>query len=173
MKNDKLIIFILATLLLVAVAVIVLQNISIPKEIKPNHLVEETAGVTPEEGTPPSEKEDGVDETSVSDLIIGEWQSLSDPQSVIAFYANGEVEDIYGGGAVSESGTYYIFESPSALPSEVAESLPGLESDAAYLRQTFGSADYYYAIIGLDTDSLSLIYLARGNTLEYRRLTTE
>lgn len=171
--RHQILVAILSVLLFAAIGVIVWQNYSEDQNnTSPTQgVVEENPGIVEGEFSAPQVSRDKT--VSSNNLIVGEWQSLSDPQSVIAFYANGEVEDIYGGGAVSESGTYYIFESPSALPSEVAESLPGLESDAAYLRQTFGSADYYYAIIGLDTDSLSLIYLARGNTLEYRRLTTE
>lgn len=103
-------------------------------------------------------------------LIVGSWQSLDDPQSVLHFQSNGEMQDIYSGGAVNELGTYQVFDSGNSLPTEITELGENIDSAGVYLRQSFGPEDYYYLIDALDLNSLSLFYLPRGNILEYRRI---
>lgn len=113
-----------------------------------------------------SEVAEAEDEEAPQVRLVGVWQSVDDPQSVITFEANGEVTDTYGGGVLVETGTYQLFESRSALPEDL-----GVTSEGPFLRQTFGEEDYYYEVSELSESVLELIHLSgRGNVLRYERL---
>lgn len=170
MKNAPIII--LSALLLLSLGFIVWQNfLQKDTQIDTENRQEESVknGDLKEEEKKYDEKT-LPSQGDVRELIVGSWQSLDDEQSVVVFQSNGEIQDIYAGGAVNEFGTYQIFDSANSLPPTEMERALSVNDTGPYLRQTFGDQDYYYVILELDSEDLSLSYLARGNTLKYRRV---
>lgn len=137
-------------------------------EPAPQHDTDESAsleGREDDEGHP--NHEEGHTEQGSSE-IYGTWRSLDDAQSVITFHPDGSVTDIYGGGALVETGSYQLFEGVDNLPLDFPELATGL-----YLRQSFGGEDYYYEITELDKGYLELIFVSgRGNILRYERVSS-
>lgn len=173
--NNKILIIVLSALLFLSVSFIVWQNF-IKKDKKdssdPQNTVDETVldANDSEEREEGSEKEEELTVNRAERLIIGSWQSEDDELSVVHFNADGEVHDVYAGGAVSESGTYQIFDSLDFLNEEERELALNLESSGIFLRQTFGQENYDYVILKMDVDTLELSYLSRGNTLRYKKV---
>lgn len=163
---------ILGALLVFAVGFIIWQNfLQTETDFLPG---EQGEHIKNEEPRPVDKEEEADSEQSpasdVRDLIVGAWQSVQDEQSVVVFEASGEMQDIYAGGAVNERGTYQIFDSPNTFPAEEAGLALSIAEGAYYLRQTFGSENYYYAVLELDEETLILSYLLRGNILEYKKI---
>jgi len=100
-----------------------------------------------------------LSETSIKENIVGTWLSTQDPKSIVVYRQDNTVEDIYDDQTLGAgSWDLYTDENASYNPS------------GFFLRTTIGSETYEYAIISTGKDSLSLNYLARGNTLEYTRV---
>lgn len=98
--------------------------------------------------------------------IVGQWQKSDDSLSTLTFEADGVIIDTYGGGAISETGTYDYVSSESDLP----EGAP-YDPDSTYLRQTFGNQSYYYEIVLLDSRTLELLFLSEpSRTVKYTRV---
>jgi len=163
MKKNVLII-VLGTLLVGALVFIFLDQWSRAKVVPPAKTIETTNDT---EGVVNKTTSNKKDTTKISEAsIVGAWQSKDDPQSEITFTKDGEVVDIYGGGVIHETGNYQIFKSPSDLPEGVRA-----VADGPFLRETFGSDEYYYEIDELSDSSLVLIFISgKGNTLRYVRV---
>ncbi len=97
--------------------------------------------------------------------LPGTWQSVEDPKYVLAFEAGGKMTEKYDG-KVTDTGSWKVLSSVSATGlTDVPENLGSgiaLEIDR--------EAPYYYSIITLDTDSLAMFYLPRGNVLTFTRI---
>jgi hypothetical protein len=108
---------------------------------------------------------EGFDENDFNSLLFGVWQSVDDSQNTIAFYANGEMTDSYGGGAINEMGTYQLFRNSTNLL------IDGIQNQQSMvLRQTFGTEEYYYEVETLSEDLLELIFVRDGSVVRYERM---
>lgn len=109
-----------------------------------------------------------VDDALPADSIAGVWQSTEDPNSIRTIYENGGFMDTYEGmeDATTE-GSWVTFtedNAPEAFPFEVAE-------DTTYLALQAAEETLFFSIAELTEERLVLIYLNRGGTLEYTRVT--
>jgi hypothetical protein len=91
-----------------------------------------------------------------SEEILGEWRSKDDKKSVVVFSEDGTFKSVYDEEELS-SGSWRIEEERG-------------EFDVSfYLYQEVDEEVYEYEITNIDEENLSLIYLDRGNILEYER----
>jgi hypothetical protein len=91
-----------------------------------------------------------------SEEILGEWRSKDDKKSVVVFNEDGAFKSVYDEEELS-SGSWRIEEERG-------------EFDVSfYLYQEVDEEVYEYEIASIDEENLSLIYLDRGNILEYER----
>jgi hypothetical protein len=91
-----------------------------------------------------------------SEEILGEWRNKDDKKSVVVFNEDGTFKSVYDEEELS-SGSWRIEEERG-------------EFDVSfYLYQEVDEEVYEYEITNIDEESLSLIYLDRGNILEYER----
>jgi len=86
--------------------------------------------------------------------FVGHWQSTDDVNSEVVYNADGTMQDIYSG-EVLGSGTWEIPPGSYAFPR---------------LETNIDGNTYTYSVLNVESDAMSLSYLARGNTLNYRRL---
>jgi hypothetical protein len=107
----------------------------------------------------------GNELSAVASAISGRWQSTEDESFVREFRANGSIVDTYTGETVASStGAWSVFtgNNPNA-------ELP-LEADTIYLAILMDNEPLYFSVEEADEDSLVLIYLNRGGTLEFERI---
>jgi hypothetical protein len=91
-----------------------------------------------------------------SEEILGEWRSKDDKKSVVVFNEDESFKSVYDEEELS-SGSWRIEEERG-------------EFDVSfYLYQEVDEEVYEYEITNIDEENLSLIYLNRGNILEYER----
>lgn len=103
--------------------------------------------------TPPSVEETDIDRASR--LIVGAWQSESDPSSIERYEAAGSYTSIYGR-SVAGSGTYQVS----------GECGPGM---TLTVKLSGEATPYCYFISEIGEDHLALTFSGRGNTLTFRR----
>ena len=108
---------------------------------------------------PPSNGTTAPMDYAATDMALqGYWQSLDDPNAMIAFFAPSDMEDYYEGELLSSS-DYFLSD---ACPDEVPNGgLYLIATDREY------SDTLCYAIMTLDEYGLELMYLPRGNILRY------
>jgi len=95
-----------------------------------------------------------VPETTVgTEQIIGTWQSIDDEQALVIFNEDGSVENMYGGQEVS-GGTWSTSD----------------EAEGAFLHTVVDGEKYEYVVLKVNETTLTLSYLAHGNTLNYTRV---
>lgn len=88
-------------------------------------------------------------------LLVGAWQSEGDPLSVERYAADGTYVSVYGK-SVAGSGSYQL---PGACGA-------GLTLTIQLANE---STPFCYSVAAVDETGLTLIYLARGNTLQFKR----
>ena len=89
----------------------------------------------------------------VREAIVGRWEDAEDSASVLVYNADGTMLDEYEG------------EEPDTGTWEVSD-----DSSFVRLSVVIGGLDYDYEVIAVSAEDLSISYLARGNTLRYRRV---
>lgn len=94
-------------------------------------------------------------------LLQGQWISVDDEKSVIEFMGDKKI-DIYDGEIMEE----IIFKLYKELPDGgVGEE----DANGEYMTAEVNGDVFQYKIIDLSSTKLSLMFLPRGNILEYRR----
>jgi len=96
------------------------------------------------------------------DLLQGKWISTDDTNSMIEFKDNSKI-DYYSDEQLSEESFNLYQDWPVAENSQV-------NKNGEYLIVGSSEAPFEYAIADLSDEVLVLIYLPRGNTLEYERV---
>jgi hypothetical protein len=91
-----------------------------------------------------------------SEKIVGEWRSKEDEKSLIIFNEDGTFKDVYNSEGVF-SGSWEIKEEEDEI------------DVSFYLYERIDEEVYKYEIIDIDEENLLLIYLTRGNILEYEK----
>ncbi len=94
--------------------------------------------------------------------IVGTWQSTEDPKAVVVYKADGTVEDRYDGEVMS-TGTWELY----------ADGEAEYDPSSVFLRTTIDGETYEYAVLDSGESQLTINYLARGNTLDYERVTED
>lgn len=89
-------------------------------------------------------------QSSYKTLIVGRWRDISDHKSEIVFTKNYKID--YYNNQKMDSFTYKI------------------KGDSLVTFDKIDSFYLYYDIDNLDKENLNLVYLARGNTLVYKRV---
>ncbi|PCI90319.1 hypothetical protein COB18_01025 [Candidatus Kaiserbacteria bacterium] len=106
------------------------------------------------------ESETMISETSrIQVALVGTWSSVDDQESVVAFDSDGTFSDTYNDVSV-EVGSWEVYEQSGTVD----------EPTGIFLRKTTNDGEMLYAVLTIDTEILSLSYLARGNTLNYTRI---
>lgn len=124
--------------------------------------------ITPEEDvTAPTEEVGGVAEAPLpNNSLAGTWQSIDDSKFLRTIYENGGYTDTYVGDSdASENGPWVTFTKATA-PSDIPYPL---EDNVTYL-QLSGSVTLYFKILELSENRLTLVYLNRGNILQFVRV---
>jgi len=107
-----------------------------------------------------------VDTALPADSIVGVWQSTQDSNFIRTIYENGGYADTYIGEEASTEGPWVTFmadTAPVEFPYQVEEGAEYLE-----LKDTDGSL--YFKVVERTEEKLVLIYLDRGNVLEFMRV---
>ena len=98
--------------------------------------------------------------------IVGTWQSTQDPKFIRTIYENGGYSDTYvGDPEASENGPWVTFTKANAPESL---SFP-LKENTTYL-QLSGDVILHFEIVSVTDKVLTMIYLNRGNVLEFVRI---
>ena len=111
-----------------------------------------------------SQEKDEVSLTEeYSEKIIGEWKSKEDEKSVVLFKEDETFKDIYDKEEVS-SGEWVVKDKKGNfdITFHLYKTVEGEE----------GEDVYEYEITRIDEENLSLVYLERGNVLEYEKITS-
>lgn len=116
----------------------------------------------------PEESVNGVarPDTEIAVELAGTWESTQDSRFIREFRADGTVIDRYEGDeSATTQGSWNFVADPA---SERAE-LPVVK-DAKILKIQFSEEVLYFALTGLSSTELSMIYLQGNGTLEFRRV---
>ncbi|UOQ68739.1 hypothetical protein [Hymenobacter volaticus] len=103
----------------------------------------------------------GAATKTIYQLLQGKWRSAGDDQYVLELKGHRYLD--YYGGKLSDS-TEFILD--KACPSAPEAGHPG--DNERYLVQP--KEDMCWEIVGVDEESLELIYTSRGNTLSFKRI---
>lgn len=88
-------------------------------------------------------------------LVLGSWKSDDDALSMLVFEENGVTRDIYNGEEVSVG---------------VWEMEINTDDELISLKKTVDEEEFLYTLVSVNNTELALIYLGRGNTLSYTRV---
>ncbi len=101
------------------------------------------------------------DENEIFDIykekIIGKWESVEDEKYILLFEENGSFSDTYDGELIG-SGSWEL------------EEVFGEFDITFHLHKELDGEEYEYEVLNIDDNNLVLLYLGRGNILEYVRL---
>ena len=92
--------------------------------------------------------------------LVGTWQSVDDANAIIVFDEGGVYRDYYDGENLGE-GAWQVHG---------AEYGDGRHASEFFIETTIDGGVYGYALLELTDTELAMSYLARGNTLVYRRV---
>ncbi len=98
--------------------------------------------------------------------ILGKWQDTTDPKFVREFKENEVIDSYAGDASLKTSGTWTVFtkENPD-------QGFTGtFESGAVYIGIKSKESNLYFKLGKLTPESLELVYLDRGNTLIFTKL---
>lgn len=95
-------------------------------------------------------------------LMVGTWQSADDIKAVVVFEQDGTQRDVYDGAAVSVGAW--------ELRDHVEEATKEYNPSGVFLHTVINGDVFEYAIVEVNETELVMSYLARGNTLRYRRV---
>jgi len=101
--------------------------------------------------------------------LVGVWQSTTDPNFTREFKADGTLVDAYAGQSPSE-GQWFTFTKATAPATDITYPL---ETGATYIRVTDAENPPVvldFKVVKLTSNSLELIYLGRGNILDFTRV---
>jgi len=117
----------------------------------------------------PKESNLAIEENvSVGASIVGLWRSTEDQKYTSEFGENGSTTEFYEGGENPTSvGTWAMVDEISKNSPDSPDQ-PDLEGP--FLQKIIDGEVYNYIISELTADSLVLIYLERGNTLNFTRI---
>tara|TARA_B100000745_G_C20143233_1_gene392072 strand:+ start:123 stop:545 length:423 start_codon:yes stop_codon:yes gene_type:complete len=100
------------------------------------------------------------DMLDVAAQMVGTWQSIDDDKSVVIFNENGTTIDIYDGEELGE-GSWELSQNEA------------YEDSGLRLRIMVNGEEYNYVVWNINENELTINYLERGNTLNYKRVVTE
>ncbi|MDE2078980.1 MAG: hypothetical protein KGI73_01190 [Patescibacteria group bacterium] len=129
-------------------------------------------GVSTFQVTPPSPGEGGVTASSspmAGSPLVGVWQSTQDPNFTREFRADGTIVDAYAGQTPS-SGQWFTFTKETAPSTDITYPV---ETGATYIRITDTENPPVvldFKVTKLTSSALELIYLGRGNVLDFTRV---
>lgn len=100
--------------------------------------------------------------------LVGTWQSTDDTKFTRELSADGVAIDRYEGDSSGVTkGTWIVFDGHTPPPDAKGRDL---EPKAIYLELKQDGDTLFFALTGLSSQSLQLIYLERGNQLSFTRL---
>lgn len=108
-----------------------------------------------------------TDAATAMSRIVGMWQSTDDPKFSREIRNDGVVIDTYAGETDGDSdGLWMVFTRDIPDPA-----FPGIIEDGAYLSMGMSETEkLYFKILRVDTQSLELLFLDRGNVLSFTRI---
>ncbi len=102
-----------------------------------------------------------ADEREILDIykekIIGTWESVEDEKYILLFEESGSFSDTYDSEFIG-SGSWEL------------EEVFGEFDVTFYLHKELDGEEYDYEVLNIDDNNLVLLYLGRGNILEYVKL---
>lgn len=151
--------FMLIALLLAACT----QNQETASVIKPENSqeTESTKEIKIAEKTEQSSEQEDL---SFAELLQGRWQSTEDNSNYLIF-EKGLRKEIAAGMKVWDEEPYEL--SNHCLNESDAEKIQDADEEMAYI--TCKQSDMCWNIVSIDKENLSLSYVGRGNTLNYKR----
>lgn len=105
-------------------------------------------------------------EQNLLNSIVGDWRSIEDPNSIMRITSDGKKWDEYDGDFVSEGDVSFTTQCDDP-------SVQSSDQSLLQINDTNSPSDVYcYSIIEASSSKLVLMYLPRGNFLEYEMNTT-
>ena len=108
----------------------------------------------------------GPDLPTVTQNIVGSWQSTGDGNYSVKITANGKWTDTYSTSATSsasQTGAYTLFTSADPDPALAGAVTPGV----VYVKLVEGKSTSFFGVVEADGNNLQLVYLDRGNTISF------
>jgi hypothetical protein len=102
---------------------------------------------------------------SAQEKIVGEWRSADDLKSVITFASDGTTSDVYDGEKLNVGAWYMVHK--------IDDSREKYNPTGIFLYTNSKGEEFVYAVVEISDETLTLSYLARGNTLTYTRINSE
>lgn len=102
----------------------------------------------------------------VPSQLAGAWESVDDLQSVREFTIEGDLIESYSSEIIGDIGKWSIFSFEEAIEYGFSTAH---DQEGVYLLIETEEGPLYFLITELSNENLKLIYLDRGNTLEYKR----
>lgn len=108
--------------------------------------------------------------TFASDQLYGTWESVDDEKFRRTFFTNGTYRDTYEGAPFAETNgtwdTYPAHRAPDMLP------FPP-QAGNQYLELRDGQEVLYFTIASVSERALELVYLNRGGSLRFTKVTAQ
>jgi len=103
-------------------------------------------------------------------LMAGKWRSTDDAKAMVEIRADGTWIDSYVGEPSATATSHWLLFSGAKPPKAAAGET--LDATSTYLEvNDQDGGQLFYALDKLDAKTLELLYLDRGNELNYRRVT--
>ena len=103
-------------------------------------------------------------------LMAGKWRSTDDARAMVEIRADGTWIDSYTGEPSATATSHWLLFSGAKPPKAAAGET--LDATSTYLEVSDqDGGQLFYALEKIDTKSLTLLYLDRGNELSYGRVT--
>ncbi len=107
-----------------------------------------------------------IPSSSASDLVVGTWISADDTAYSVTFNRDMTMSEQYGTSTVS-SGRYSFAATPDGYVATDTVITPGHPTE--YLLEDIDEEKYAYRVRVVNTESLELEYVERGNSLSFIR----
>jgi hypothetical protein len=102
---------------------------------------------------------DGSNSTVVN--IVGSWASTDDAKSVEVFKEDRTTENVYDGKVIT-TGTWNIVKNTKLADGSILNGI--------FLETIIEKEQYVYKVVSVNDSELTLTYLSRGNTLNYKKI---
>lgn len=147
---------------------------STSEDVKPDaeheHMIATTSGMAPDTHQRTTHTSPHATSTFTPNRLYGTWESIDDENFRRSFFANGTYRDAYAGAPFAETNgtwdTYPAGSTPDTFP------FPA-QAGAQYLELRDGQEVLYFTIARVSEHTLELLYLNRGGSLRFTKVTEE
>lgn len=106
----------------------------------------------------------------VDEELVGTWRATGETEYIVDFMSDGTLRYSYASGAAIEEGTYDTYNGLDELPERVREEARQYEKDTVFLREAFGSNEYYFVFRSFTDETFERIDLTEGGSETLERI---